>query len=218
MAARLQAEWSPSFHERVEVALKKFVDHTIRASLLPRDPFRAGIRILLQRPDQLSAILRGEPGNGSDEFARSLVRDYLRYNAPTRKENDPHLAWAVDVVRWMEAEIKAIASSPSKRGRTSKLHLDNLMSAVTRIASSCEARMTLPGHDVGQHPTGYPLYTFAREMLSCGCSYGLDATKLLSCKKRPNAEALFQTAAVSTPRGLIDSLERAKKIYNPHRA
>ena len=161
MAARLQAEWSPSFHERVEVALKKFVDHTIRASLLPRDPFRAGIRMSFERPDQLSAILGGNQTNGSDDFARSLVRDYLDTTHRRRKENDPHLAWAVDAVRWMEAEIKTIASSPSKRGRTSKLHLDNLMSAVTRIARGCDAR-GFPHMTFGEHPTGYPLYTFAR--------------------------------------------------------
>ena len=84
------------------------------------------------------------------------------------------------------------------------------MLALTEIALSCRIPLTLPGHDALEH-TGSSLYNFAMEMLQRGCNYGLQVAKGLPPERQPKIEAIFRALLQSTPRALIDSLERARK-------
>jgi hypothetical protein len=217
IGARLPTEWSPSFHQRIEVAIKNFVDDTIGASSPPNSAI-AAMKELHEDPDRLSAILRLQPSDSPEDFGRLLVRDYFQRSAPARTEKDSDLAWAVDVVLWMRAEIGKIANAPRPKGRRSKLHLDNFLFAVTEISLSCGVRKTLPGHDGPANASNHPLYAFAREMLFYGCSYGMQVAKNLPTRRRLKTEETLQAVSKSTPRALIDSLERAKRQYQPQDA
>ena len=139
IADRLPTRWSPGFHQRLEVALKFFVDDAIAASA-PRNPLRTIMRELANDPDLLSAILRDQLSGKGDDLARLAVRQYFECNAPTQTNQETDLAWAVHAVRWMEAEITKHANMATKSGRTSKQHLDIFMLALTEIALSCKSR------------------------------------------------------------------------------
>ena len=209
-AKQIGIAWTSHFHHRLEVALKIFVSDTIGITLSGRDPFRAAIRRARQKPELLRAILRGDPTAGSNDFTNHLIRAYLEHNAPPKKDNNPDLAWAVHAADWVDAEIRRLASEPMLRGRRSKGHLDNLMSAVVRIAASCHLSITLPGHDrVGA--STHPLFCFAERTLYYGCEYGLRVAAIMPSETRATLQDTFRALKRSTHRSLIDSLERAKQ-------
>ena len=210
IAARFRFEWSPSFHQRLEVAIKLFVDHAIRA--LSGDLFHTIMKTLDKYPDELGPFLRRPPpSERSEYFAWSLVRDCLKHAAPMRPD-DNRWAWAVDAAQRMRAEISTIANSPKRRGRPSLRHLDHFMSAVMRIGLSCGVPMTLPGHDRSGEANSHRLYDFAKVMLRLACSYGMQVAEGLPSEKN-KAEKSFQALDRSTPRALTASLERARGEY-----